>query len=92
MIIRIMGEGQLKIDDAALEELNKLDNTVSTAIDEGDEVAFAAALHDLLARARAVGTVLPPDAIEPSGLILPREGATIGEVRELLSDDGLIPG
>ena len=92
MIIRIMGEGQLKVDDAAVEDLNKLDNTVSAAIDQGDEAAFAAALHELLARARAVGTALPPDAIEPSELILPREGATIGEVRELLADGGLIPG
>ena len=92
MIIRIMGEGQLKVDDAAVEDLNKLDNTVSAAIDQGDEAAFAAALHELLARARVVGTALPPDAIEPSELILPREGATIGEVRELLADGGLIPG
>jgi PspA-Associated protein len=92
MIIRIMGEGQLKVDDAAIEELNKLDNSVSAAIEQGDETAFAAALHELLARARAVGAPLPPDAIEPSELILPREGATIGEVRELLADGGLIPG
>jgi PspA-Associated protein len=92
MIIRIMGEGQLEVDDAALEELNKLDSMVSAAIDQGDETAFDAALRDLLARARAVGTALRPDAIEPSELILPREGATIGEVRELLSDGGLIPG
>ncbi len=93
MIIRIMDEGQFKVDDAALGELNALDNAVSAAIDQGDEVAFAAALHELLARARAAGTALPPDAIEPSGLILPREGATIGEVRELLAaDGGLIPG
>lgn len=92
MIIRIMGEGQLKVDDAALEDLNKLDNTVGAAIDQGDEAAFAAALHELLAKARAVGTALPADVIEPSELILPREGATIGEVRELLADGGLIPG
>ncbi len=92
MIIRIMGEGQLKVDESALDELNRLDNTVSAAIDRGDEPAFATALHELLAKARAVGTALPPDAIEPSELILPREGATIGEVRELLADGGLIPG
>lgn len=92
MIIRIMGEGQFKVDDAAIEELNHLDNNVDSAIDAGDKAAFAAALHELLARARAVGTALPHDTIEPSDLILPREGATIDEVRDLLANGGLIPG
>jgi hypothetical protein len=92
MIIRILGEGQLKVDQAALDELNALDNTVGAAIDHGDEAAFAAALHELLVRAREVGTSVPHDTIEPSDLILPREGATIDEVRDLLADGGLIPG
>jgi hypothetical protein len=92
VIIRIMGEGQLELDDKAVEELNVLDSKLEAAVEAGDESAFGLALQDLLNRARALGTVLPVDAIEPSGLILPREGATIAEVRELLSDGGLIPG
>jgi hypothetical protein len=92
MIIRILGEGQLKVSEKDIDELNKLDNHVGEAIDKGDEAAFATALHELLVRARAVGTALPHDAIEPSDLILPREGATIDEVRDLLADGGLIPG
>jgi hypothetical protein len=92
VIIRIMGEGQLELDDKAVDELNVLDSRLEAAVEAGDESAFGLALQDLLNRARALGTVLPVDAIEPSGLILPREGATIAEVRELLSDGGLIPG
>ncbi|HXP18855.1 MAG TPA: hypothetical protein VN840_04320 [Streptosporangiaceae bacterium] len=92
MIIRIMGEGQLQLDEKAVEELNLLDSKLEAAVEGSDEAAFGLALQALLDRARALGTALPPDAIEPSGLILPREGATIAEVRELLSDGGLIPG
>jgi hypothetical protein len=92
VIIRIMDEGQLQLDDKAVEELNVLDSKLEAAVDGGDEAAFGLALQALLDRARALGTALPPDAIEPSGLILPREGATIAEVRDLLSDGGLIPG
>ena len=92
MIIRIMGEGQLKLEDQSVDELNKLDADLEKAVERDDETAFASALHALLARAREVGVALPSDAIEPSDLILPREGATIGEVRELLTDGGLIPG
>jgi hypothetical protein len=92
MIIRIMGEGQRRVDDAAVQELNKLDASLESAVEQNDEPAFAAALHALLAEARVAGTPLPADEIEPSDLILPREGATIDEVRELLADGGLIAG
>jgi hypothetical protein len=92
MIIRIMGEGQLKLDSSAVGELNKLDSELEKAIESDDADAFSSALQALLAKTRAMGVALPPDAIEPSELILPREGATIGEVRELLADGGLIPG
>jgi hypothetical protein len=92
MIIRIMGEGQLKVDEAAVDELNKLDSDLERAVEHDDDTAFGPALQALLAKARAVGVALAPDAIEPSELILPREGATIDEVRELMTDGGLIPG
>ncbi len=92
MIIRIMGEGQLRVDQSSVDELNKLDSALEAAVEGQDEAAFAAALTALLARTRELGTELAPDEIEPSDLILPREGATIAEVRELLADGGLIPG
>jgi hypothetical protein len=92
MIIRIMGEGQLKLDSSAADELNKLDSDLEKAVEANDDAAFRSALEALLGKARAMGVALPPDAIEPSELILPREGATIAEVRELLADGGLIPG
>lgn len=92
MIIRIMGEGQLKLDSSAVDELNKLDSDLEKAVESNDDAGFSAALQALLAKTRAMGVALPPDAIEPSELILPREDATIDEVRELLADGGLIPG
>jgi PspA-Associated protein len=92
VIIRIMGEGQLRVDDTAVAELNHFDSDLEKAVERQDEAAFDAALHALLGRARELGTALPPDAIEPSDLILPREGATMAEVHELLADGGLIPG
>ena len=92
MIVRIMGEGQMRLDDAAIDELNRLDEAVGAAVERDDQAAFGLALHALLEKARSLGEALPHDAIEPSDLILPREGATIEEVRELLADDGLIPG
>ena len=92
MIIRILGEGQYDVADGALERLNELDATLEAAIDAGDEAAFGTALTELLAGVRAVGTEHPADSLDESDLILPPPDATIDQVREMLNDDGLIPG
>jgi hypothetical protein len=92
MIVRIMGEGQLRLDDSAVDELNHLDEALEAAVERHDQEAFEPALRALLEKARSLGEALPYDAIEPSDLILPREGATIEEVHQLLVDGGLIPG
>jgi PspA-Associated protein len=92
VIVRIMGEGQLSIDDSAVSELNLLDDKLEAALRGDNETAFHAALEALLAQARALGSPLPADALSASDLILPPAGATMDEVRELMSEDGLIPG
>jgi len=92
VIVRILGEGQFRVEDAAAAELNQLDTALEAAVEQGDEPAFTAALTGLLAKVRAQGTPLPPDALAPSEVILPHEDSSMDEVRKLLSDDGLIPG
>ncbi|HUA31795.1 MAG TPA: hypothetical protein VMC03_23150 [Streptosporangiaceae bacterium] len=92
MIVRILGEGQLRIDDSATAELNELDTKLEATVERNDESAFRHALEELLSRVRAIGRPLEAGSLEPSELILPAEGATMEEVRNLLSGDGLIPG
>ncbi|MFI0216643.1 PspA-associated protein PspAA [Streptomyces lydicus] len=92
MIVRIMGEGQVKLDDAHFIELNKLDDELLQEMESGDEEGFRHTLGALLGAVRRMGTPLPDDALEPSELILPAPGASLAEVREMLSDGGLIPG
>jgi len=92
MIVRILGEGQLRVDDSATAELNELDSRLEAAVERDDETGFKAALDALLARVRSIGTAVEAELIEPSALILPQKDATMAEVRKLLSDDGLIPG
>ena len=92
MIIRILGEGQYDVSDEALDRLNELDSGVETAVESGDEEAFGTALAALLDGVRTVGVAHDLDSLDESDLILPPSDATIDEVRELLNDDGLIPG
>jgi hypothetical protein len=88
VIIRILGEGQRRVDDSVIDELHRLDDVLEAAVESNDEAAFHPALEALLSRARAAGTELPADAIEPSELILPSSGASMDEVRKLLTDAG----
>jgi hypothetical protein len=92
MIVRILGEGQLEVPDSELEHLNQLDGAVETAVESGDTDTFTKALGELLDGVRRVGTPLPDDSLEDSDLILPPGDATLEEVRELLTGEGLIPG
>jgi PspAA-like protein len=92
MIIRILTEGQYDVPDSEMDGLNVLDEKLQAAIDDNDEASFSAALQELLERVRAVGTVPPDDVLVQSDLVLPYSDATIAEVRDLLSDEGLIPG
>jgi hypothetical protein len=92
VIVRILGEGQFSVDAVATAELNRLDTELEGAVDHGDEAAFTAALHGLLAEVRAHGSPLPSDSLEPSDLILPAEDTSMNEVRKMLTGEGLIPG
>jgi hypothetical protein len=92
VIVRISGEGQFSIDDAATAELNRLDTELEAAVNRNDEAAFTMALHGLLDEVRAQGSPLPADTLEASDLILPPEDASMDEVREMLTEEGLIPG
>lgn len=92
MIVRIMGEGQVRLAESHLTELNTLDDELLAEVEKGDGPGFRRTLQALLTRVRELGEPLADDSLEPSELILPAEDATLEEVRDLLSDDGLIPG
>lgn len=92
MIVRILGEGQFTLGEDRLAGLNELDGQLETAVDSGDETRFRTALASLLDAVRSGGERLPDESLEDSDLILPHAEATLEEVREMLEDDGLIPG
>jgi hypothetical protein len=92
MIVRIIGEGQFDVPSDHIGELNRLDEDLVKAINAGDEGAFTSALEALLTSVRTAGTELPADYLGPSELVLPGPDSTIEDVREVLGDEGLIPG
>ena len=87
----LAGGGQWELDDDRVDELNKLDAVVESAVEADDDEALAAGLDALLEFVRTSGQPLADDALVSSDAVLPPSDATVEEVRELLSEDGLIP-
>ncbi len=91
MIVRLSGEGQFRLPDDALAQVNELDNAVVAAVDAGDEPAFHARfaeLHDLV---RSRGEALPADDLHGSDVIVPPADTTMAEAAADFTGEGLIP-
>lgn len=91
MIVRVLGEGQFRLDDAAFASVNAIDDRVQSAAEAGDEGGFAAALEELVTEIKRAGTPLALDEFTGSDAIVPAAGTTLEEARALLSSEGLIP-
>ena len=91
MIVRILGEGQYRLDDAAFSAVNAIDDRVQAAAESGDATGFEAALTELVDTVVRLGTPLAADEFEGSDAIVPGHGTSLEEARELLSSEGLIP-
>ncbi len=93
MIIRILNEGQWKVGETDVRDLNTLDDQVEQAVAGDDQAKLTAVLQKLLDRVRSTGTRLPDDELHDSDLILPTQDSTVAEVRSMLNDseEGLIP-
>lgn len=92
MIVRILGQGQFRLDEAAFRAANALDEQVLAAVESGDEEAFRTALHGLVEAIRSHGTPVPAEELTGSDAIVPDPDTTLDEARSLLAGDGLIPG
>jgi hypothetical protein len=91
MIVRILGEAQLRVGDGAVAELGELDDGLAEACATGEHDAFATALTALLTRVREIGSPVEDDYLGPSDLVLPSADASLAEVGALLTEEGLIP-
>ncbi len=88
MIVRILGEGQYSVPDEHRAALEKLDDAIATAVDEGDDGRFGQALAALAAEVRSAGQPLADDAFAPSDLVVPFADASLEETRALLAEHG----
>jgi hypothetical protein len=91
VIVRLMGEGQYRIDDDAYSKLNELDDRAQEALDRGDASELDRYLDEMASLVRRSGEKLPPDDLSTSDALVPPSDMSLEEARKLFSDQGLIP-
>lgn len=91
MIVRIMTEGQYKLDDEVLAKVNELDNACVAAVEAGDEDGFHEHFEELLQLIRTQGQELPDDDLHGSDVLIPPSDTSFAEAAADFTGDGLIP-
>jgi hypothetical protein len=84
MIVRILGDRLYDVEEPDLARIEALDSVMDAALKSGDEAAFSAALSEMIDKVRSGSEPLPDDDDRTSDLVVPHEGATLQEVRDML--------
>lgn len=92
MIVRILTEGQYRIDSEYLDRLNELDNRLVSIVASGTDTEFREIFDQMLALVREHGQPVPPEELVTSEVVLPDPTMHIDEVRALFVGEGLVPG
>jgi hypothetical protein len=91
MIVRLLNEGQWRVDDSLGQELSRLDDDAMAALERDDEESLDATLAKMGDLVRSRGEELPADDLSTSDVIIPPPDLTLEETRQLFSEAGLIP-
>ena len=91
MIVRVMGEGQYRLEEEAVGRLNELDERAQEALDRDDEGELDRYLDEMAGLVKRDGERLPEDDLSPSDAIVPPSDMTLEETKRFFSEQGLIP-
>jgi hypothetical protein len=91
MIVRLMNEGQYRIDDGLRERLNEIDERAAKALEDENEEELDMLLQRMWDLVQTDGERVADAELVSSDLVIPPADLTLEETRKLFSDDGLIP-
>ena len=85
MIIRILGEGQFRLDDKHIGDLNEIDNRIVDHMKKSNQTEFMKDLDKLISTVKELGEPLDPVDIVQSDLIIPPEDLSFEEAKRVFS-------
>jgi hypothetical protein len=86
-----MGEGQWKVDEATLRELDGLDDQAAERLAAEDEEGLQRILGTMADTVKNRGEKLPDADLHPSDAIVPPSDLSLDEAHQLFEGEGLIP-
>lgn len=89
MIIRVMGDGQYRVDSALFDTLNAIDDRIVGHVQDGDQEGFRAGLAELTGCVRREGKRIADAEIVASDIIVPPSDLTLAEARDVFKGVGL---
>lgn len=92
MIIRILGEGQFRLDDSLVQKINKIDNQIVDHVSKGKKTEYVQDLANLISTIKQLAEPVDPVEILPSDIIIPPSDLSFEEARKVFCDEGLIKG
>ncbi|MBI2849257.1 MAG: hypothetical protein HYX88_03920 [Chloroflexi bacterium] len=92
MIVRILAEGQYRLDSRYLDELNAIDNRLVEVVAKGDEEAYGRIFAQMMQLVRQRGEPVPSEELVESDVVLPAPDITLEEAQRIFVGRGLVPG
>lgn len=92
MIVRILGEGQFRLDDNQISKVNKIDNQIVEHVQKSNQAEYRQDLARLISTIKELGQPVDPVEILPSDIIIPPEDLSLEEARKVFCEEGLIKG
>src|SRR5205085_5061736 len=91
VIVRLMGEGQFRVADDVLAELQELDDQAGRSVEQGDEESLRRLLGVMASTVRERGEQLSDGDLSASDAIVPPEDLSLDEAKQLFEGEGMIP-
>lgn len=92
MIVRILSEGQYRLDSAYLDRLNELDNRLVSIVGDGSDDQFLQLFDEMLTMVRDKGQPVPLQELVTSDIVLPDPASHISDIKPLFVGEGVVPG
>ncbi len=92
MIVRILSEGQYRLDSDHLDHLNEIDNRLVEVVAKGNEEEYHRLFAEMLAHVREKGKPVPATELVASDVVVPAPDTTLDEAKRLFTAEGIVPG
>jgi hypothetical protein len=92
MIIRVMGEGQFRVDSALFDTLNTIDNRIVEEVQKGNRQEYERGLAELIGCIQREGQRIADTELVESDIIVPPADMTLSEARDVFKGTGIFAG